>query len=315
MGFDRTILAATWDDGLFSINGKELRQEIAGQSVRGLARDSSGSVFAIVGEHSLCRRSAIGEWTAIATSEFALSCCVAIEDAIYAGTEDARILRVTRDGELHCLTGFETVEGRERWYAGGAMVEGKYMGPPLGVRSMAATCDGSALLANVHVGGIPRSIDSGRTWQPTIDIDSDVHQVCAHPTRSDVVIAAAAAGLCVSRDAGATWTIEQRGLHALHCSAVAFGTKDLFISASAGPFAAQGAVYRRPIDGNDPLQRLSGGMPEWTEGKADTDCIASRDSTIAIIDQSGSLYVSDDDGTSWSRHAARVPATSALLIL
>ena len=68
------------------------------------------------------------------------------------------------------------------------------MGPPLGVRSIAATCDGAALLANVHVGGIPQSTDSGLTWRPTIDIEADVHEVCAHPTRPEIVIAAAGAG-------------------------------------------------------------------------------------------------------------------------
>jgi len=73
---------------------------------------------------------------------------------------------------------------------------------------MAATSDGAVLLVNVHVGGVPRSTDSGLTWRPPIDINSDVHQVCAHPTRPDIVIAAA--GLCISRDAGATWTIESR---------------------------------------------------------------------------------------------------------
>ena len=77
-----------------------------------------------------------------------------------------------------------------------------------------------------------------------------------------LVIAAAAVGLCISRDAGATWTIEQRGLHAPHCSAVAFGRNDILVSASTAPFAAQGAVYRRPIDSNGPLQPLDGGMPE-----------------------------------------------------
>jgi hypothetical protein len=152
------------------------------------------------------------------------------------------------------------------------------MGPPLGIRSMAATCDG-VLLANVHVGGIPRSTDSGLTWRPTIDINSDVHQVCAHPTRPEIVIAASAVGLCMSRDAGATWTIEQQGLHALHCSAVAFGRNDIFVSASTDPFAAQGAVYRRPIDGNGLLQPLGGGMPQWIDGKADT---AQRDAIAAL---------------------------------
>jgi hypothetical protein len=225
---------------------------------------------------------------------------VPIGNIVFVGTDDANILRVDPDGAQRRLSGFDAVAGRDKWYAGSAIVDGKRMGPPLGIRSMAATSDGAVLLANVHVGGIPRSTDAGLTWQPTIDIDSDVHQVCAHPTRPDVVIAASAMGLYISRDAGATWTVEQRGLHAHHCSAVAFGRNDIFVSASIDPFAPQGAVYRRPIDGNGPLQRLRGGLPEWINGKADTDCIATRDSTIAVVDWSGHLYVSDDDGVSWS---------------
>jgi hypothetical protein len=293
-----SILVATWDNGLFGLTGNAVHHERAGQSVRGLTADGQ-SVLAIV-EHSLCRRSPDGEWTTLATSESALSCCVPIGNAVFVGTDDARILRVDPDGTQQYLTGFDAVAGRDSWYAGSAIVDGKRMGPPLGIRTMAATCDGAVLLANVHVGGIPRSTDSGMTWRPTIDIECDVHQVCAHPTRPDLVIAAAAAGLCISRDAGATWTIEQRGLHAPHCSAVAFGRNDIFVSASTDPFAAQGAVYRRPIDGDGPLQPLEG-MPRWIDGKADTNCIATRDSIVAVIDWSGGLYVSQDDGASWSR--------------
>jgi hypothetical protein len=294
-----SILVATWDNGLFNVTGKTVHQELGNQSVRSLVGDGRGGVLAIVGGHSLCRRSSDGEWTALAKSELELSCCVPIGDVVFVGTDDARILRVDPDGALQCLTGFDAVAGRDKWYAGSAIVDGKRMGPPLGIRSMAATCDGGVLLANVHVGGIPRSTDGGLTWRPTIDIDSDVHQVCAHPTRPDIVIAAAV-GLCISRDAGATWTIEQEGLHAHHCSAVAFGRNDIFVSASTDPFAAQGAVYRRAIDGNGPLQPLGGGMPKWINGKADTDCIATRDSIIAVVDWSGHLYVSHDDGASWS---------------
>ena len=188
------------------------------------------------------------------------------------------------------------------------------MGPPLGIRSMAATCDGAVLLANVHVGGVPRSTDAGLTWRPTIDIDCDVHQVCAHPTRPDIVIAAAAAGLCTSRDAGATWTIEQRGLHAHYCSAVAFGRNDIFVTASTDHFATQGAVYRRPIDSNGPLQPLGGGMPKWIDGIADTNCITTRDSMVAVIDRSGCLYMSHDDGATWSYRFDRVTVPSGLHI-
>jgi hypothetical protein len=296
-----SILVATWDNGLFCVTGTTAHHELAGQSVCGLAADGRGGVLAIVGRHSLCRRAPDGEWTEIARSDFALSCCVSIGDVVFAGTDDARVLRVEPDGAQQCLTGFDAVAGRDRWYAGAAVVDGKLMGPPLGIRSITATCDGGVLLANVHVGGIPRSTDAGSSWRPTIDIDRDVHQVCAHPTWPDIVIAAAAAGLCISRDGGATWTIERRGLHAYHCSAVAFGRNDMFVSAATDQFAMRGAVYRRPIHSSGPLQPLGGGMPMWIDGIADTHCIAAKDSTVAVIDWSGHIYVSHDDGASWSR--------------
>jgi hypothetical protein len=306
-----SILVATWGDGLFSITGKTVHQELAGQSVRSLVPDGHGGVLAIIDGHSLCRRSSAGEWTTIAKSELELSCCVPIGKAVFVGTDDARILRVDPDGSQQFLTSFDAVAGRDKWYAGSMIVDGKRMGPPLGIRSMAATCDGAMLLANVHVGGIPRSTDSGSTWRPTIEIDTDVHQVCTHPTRPDIVIAAAAAGLCISRDAGATWTIEQRGLHTHPCYAVAFGRNDIFVSAAPDPFAPQGAVYRRPIDSNDPLQPLSS---DWIDGNVDTNCIATRDSTTAVIDRSGRLYLSHDDGDSWSSPLDRLPIPSGLHI-
>jgi hypothetical protein len=295
-----SILVATWCNGLFSVTGTRVHHELADQSVCSLVTDGRGGVLAIVDRHSLCRRSADGEWTEIAKSEFELSCCVPVGNIVFVGTDDVQVVRVDRDGVQQRLTGFDTVEGRDRWYAGAAVIDGRLMGPPLGIRSMATTCDGAVLLANVHVGGVPRSTDAGLTWQPTIDIDSDVHQVCAHPTRPEIVVAAAGAGLCISHDAGATWTIEQQGLHAHHCSAVAFGRNDIFVSASTDPFATQGAIYRRQIDSNGPLQPLGGGMPEWIDGIADTNCIAARDSVVAVIDWSGRLYVSHDDGATWS---------------
>lgn len=294
-----TILVATWSDGLFRVVGESVHHEVAGQSVRGLTSDGHGGALAIVGGHSLCRRSAEGEWITLAESDHDLSCCVAVEDVVFVGTDDARVLRVDPDGGQQWLTGFDAVEGRDRWYAGAAVVDGKLMGPPLGVRSMTATCDGGALLANVHVGGVPRSTDGGRTWRPTIDIDSDVHQVLAHPTRPELVIAAAAAGLCVSRDAGASWSIEHQGLHAPHCSAVAFVGEDIFVSASTDPFSEEGAVYRRPIEAEGPLEPAGMGLPRWTDGVVDTDCIATRGSVLAVIDGSARLYVSDGAGA-WS---------------
>jgi hypothetical protein len=123
-----SILVATWDNGLFSVTGKMVCQELADQSVRGLVADRHGGVLAIAGGHSLCRRSSDGEWTEIAKSEFELSCCVPIGDVVFVGTDDAHILRVDPDGAQQCLTGFDAVAGRDKWYAGAAIIDGKRVG-------------------------------------------------------------------------------------------------------------------------------------------------------------------------------------------
>ena len=309
-----TILVATWGDGLFAVSGDDRTQEIANEPVRWLARDGSGGALAVVGQHSLRRRAASGEWATVAESELELSCCMAVRDSIYVGTDDARILRLSHEGVLHPLEGFDRVAGRETWFAGSAIVNGQRVGPPLGIRSVAANADGSVLLANVHVGGIPRSVDGGRTWQPTIDIHSDVHEVRGHPANPDIVAAASAVGLCISRDAGATWTIEHEGLHALHCSAVAFSGDDILVSAATDPFAAHGRVYRRPIRLNADLVAVEDGMPEWTNGKVDTGCIATHGSMIAVADQGGNLYLATELGRAWICGNTGLPAPSGVLI-
>jgi hypothetical protein len=310
-----TVLVTTWRDGLFIVTADTLDHELRDQPVRALAPDGRGGALAIVNGRSLRRRAPDGVWSTIATTEVDLACCVAVGDVIYVGTDDARVLRVGANGELGPLRGFNVVAGRETWYAGSAVINGQRVGPPLGIRSITATSDGAVLLANVHVGGVPRSTDSGATWQPTIDVKSDVHEVRAHPNRPGVVMAAAAIGLCTSRDGGVTWDVEQEGLHASYCSAVAFAGNDIFVSASVDHFAAQGAIYRRRVDGHDSLVAVGGGLPEWTEGIIDTGCIATRGSAVAVVDRKGNLYVSADTGRSWSRRASGLPPPSSVLIV
>ena len=310
-----TILVATWRDGLYVFTGETRHQELPGQPVRALAPDGHGGALAIVSGHSLCRRTSDGVWHPIATSVCQLACSVAVGDVIYVGTDDARVLRVTAHGMVDQLAGFDAVADRDKWYAGSAVINGQRVGPPLGIRSIAATCDGTVLLANVHVGGIPRSMDGGVTWEPTIDVDSDVHEVRGHPIHPGIVIAAAAIGLCISRDGGATWTVEQEGLHAAYCSAVAFSGDDILVSASADHFAPRGAVYRRSVDGHGPLVPVGAGLPRWINAIADTGCIATSASALAVADKAGNLYVSTDAGRAWSRRASGLPTASSGLIV
>jgi hypothetical protein len=309
------VLVATWRDGLFVVSGETRDQELRAQPIGALAPDGQGGALAIVNGRSLHRRAPDGVWSTMATTEMDLACCVAVGDVIYVGTNDARVLRVDADGGFEQLRGFDAVPGRETWYAGSAVVNGLRVGPPLGIRSITATADGAVLLANVHVGGVPRSTDGGMTWQPTIDVDSDVHEVRAHPNRPGVVMAAAAIGLCTSRDGGVTWDVEQEGLHASYCSAVAFAGDEVLVSASADHFADQGAIYRRRVDGHGPLVAIAGGLPAWTDGIVDTRCIAVGGSAVALTDRKGNLYVSADTGRSWSRRASGLPSPSSVLIV
>jgi hypothetical protein len=217
-------------------------------------------------------------------------------------------------GVLDPIDGFDRVAGRDTWFAGSAIVNGQRLGPPLGIRSVAANSNGSILFANVHVGGIPRSVDGGSTWQPTIDINSDVHEVRAHQTNPDIVVASAAVGLCISRDSGATWSIEREGLHAQHCSAVAFSGDDIIFSASTDPFAAEGRIYRRPVKPDGDIVAVEDGLPTWINGKADTGCIATNGSTIVVVDRAGTLYLSTEFGLAWSQSSSELPTPSSVLI-
>ena len=310
-----TALMSTWNDGVFVCTGENRHHELAGQPVGALAPDGQGGTLAIISGHALRRRTPGGEWITIATSECQLSCCVPVGDVIYVGTDDARVLRVGKTGDVEPLRGFEAVAGRDTWYAGSAVINGKRVGPPLGIRSITATADRGVLLANVHVGGIPRSTDGGATWHPTIDIDTDVHEVCAHATDPGIVIAAAAVGLCISRDGGATWTVEEDGLHASYCSAVAFLGNDMLVAASTDHFATQGAIYRRALDGRQSFEPVGGGLPQWIDGIADTRCIATHASAAAVADRAGNLWLSTDGGQTWVHRGDGLPAPSSVVVL
>ncbi len=300
------VLVATWEHGLHAVAGGQTRRELDGHSVQALAADGQGGALAVVDGHALWQRGPDGAWRTLATSAHPLSCCLAAGGAIYAGTDDAHVLRLA-GAELVDLPGFQDVAGRDTWYAGSAVIDGVRVGPPLGVRSLDATLDG-ALLVNVHVGGIPRSTDGGRTWQPTIAIDTDVHEVCAHPTRPELVAAAAGAGLGISTDGGATWRIETAGLQATYCSAVAFAGDDLLVAALEGHFSREGGLYTRPVTGGT-LQAIGGPLA----GIADTRCIATRGDTVAVADHDGHLRVRD--GAGWTVRAVGLPGPAAVLIV
>ncbi|MCC6244837.1 MAG: hypothetical protein IT353_18465 [Gemmatimonadaceae bacterium] len=315
MSIPTTLLVSCWDGGVHVFSGSDRRHELAGRAVRHLARGPHGGVLGIVDGDSLCGRAATGEWTVLGKSEVPLACAVFDGAHIYVGTDDARVLRLSDAGVLVPLGSFDAVDGRASWFAGGAWIDGAWMGPPLGVRSLTATADGATLLANVHVGGIPRSSDAGATWHATIAVECDVHQVLAHPTDPDLVVAATAQGLGVSRDRGQTWTIETNGLAAPYCSAVTFVGEDLLVSASADHFAADGFVYRRRIASSGALKPVDAGFPSSTHGIVDTGCMDAHRRSVAIADRGGNLYASTEGGDAWSLRASGLASPSSVVVI
>lgn len=241
-----------------------------------------------------------GEWHELGTAPGAL-CAVDAPGGLLVGTEGAHLLRAGSHG-LKKLTAFERVAGRDEWYTP--------WGEPPETRSLACTTD-NVLFANVHVGGIARSADGGRSWTPTIDIETDVHQVRAVPGRPELVIAAAAVGLCISRDAGVTWTIAADGLHATYCRAIAVAGDSVVISASEGNRGRKSAIYRAALDGDPLFERIT----DWIDGNVDTNTLDAVEDRIVFGTRDGRVIESLDAGASWTVAMSRLaPVTSVTLV-
>ena len=220
-----SVLVATSDGyHIFTSSGKHLTA-LEGRALCALAPGPDDTWIAIVDRREVWQHAADGTWSALAAADVDLSSLVTVAGVVFAGTYAAQLLRL-ENGHLVPVESFDRIANRDEWHQ---------VGPALNVRSMTATCDEQVLLANVHVGGIQRSTDLGESWEPTIEVDHDVHEVRAHPTHPNVVMAAAAVGLCVSDDAGATWSVVTDGLPLTYARAVAFIDDDVLLSISDGP--------------------------------------------------------------------------------
>jgi hypothetical protein len=278
------VLVTTIDGyHIFTSSGKHLTS-LEGHQIHGFTPGPDGTWLAIVDSNEIWSHGRDGDWTPIATSTRSLTAVVAAGDAIFAGTDDARVLRRNVAGALEPVPAFDTIAGRDSWHA---------VGMPLRVRSMTATAGDTAMLVNVHVGGIPRSVDGGTTWAPTIAVDDDVHQVLAHPSRAEIVVAAATVGLCRSVDGGASWDATTTGMQLSYARAVTFVGDDVLVTGSEGPFSTRAAVYRASVDGG-PVEQVTGGLPEFLAGNIDTGCIGSDGSSVALVDGDGDVWRSTD---------------------
>jgi hypothetical protein len=272
-----------------------------GREITALVPDTDGWWALAEGREVVRRRDGAVESVASIEEELG-RCMLPITGGVLVGTANAR-LAMARAGSVEMVASFDDAKGREDWYT-------PWGGPP-DTRSLSAGPDG-ALFANVHVGGILRAEAAEREWQPTIDIDADVHQVLAHPGAAGHVVAATALGLAESFDAGETWRFSTDGLHAAYSRALALDGDALFMTASTGPRGGRAAVYRRAA-GKDTFDKCSGGLPEWFAQNIDSHHLAA--SAIQVVfGAERRLFVSDDGGGSWREAGTAYPEITCVAI-
>ena len=295
------VLVAT-PDGLITIGDVVPvgAVQLAGRSVDAVVRDGD-ELWAIV-DRSEIWHAPEGDWRRVASLEGHEATCIAMTDAIHVGSSEARLFRLS-DGALEPIAGFDDAEGRADWYT-------PWGGPPA-TRSMSEW--GDDVYVNVHVGGILHTDDHGRSWQPTIGIDADVHQVA---TTRTLVLAACAGGLATSADRGTTWTMRSDGLEATYSRAVVVCGDTVLVSASDGPRGGRGAVYRGGL-ADGPFERCTTGLPEWFDDNIDTFWLdALNDGSFAAFCTSdGRLFGSEDAGSTWRELASDLGAVRHILVL
>ncbi len=303
-----TLLVGT-KDGLLEL-GSGSRPHLVGHRVTALAVDRT-QWWVAADERGIWRAAAGRRWEHVTDSQdHPVTCLLPRPRGLLVGTEGAHLLRLERR-VLRLVEAFDAAEGRRRWYTP--------WGDPADVRSLAADRAGRVYV-NVHVGGIVRSTDFGdgpnglRSWQPTVDIEADVHQVLAHPTVPGLVCAAAAVGFGASRDGGATWTFTEDGLHASYLRAVAVAGKSVIVSASTGPGSRRAALYRRPVGSWAPFERCRDGLPDWFRANVDTYCLAAAGSTVVAGTEDGVVYRSGDEGRRWDVLADGLPAVTCVAV-
>jgi hypothetical protein len=162
-----TLLVGT-TDGLYGIDGGAVR--VLEGSITAISKRGS-TTWVLHGDRALSRRKNDGAWNLIApVRQWPATCLAATSLAPLIGTAEAHLLILWTG--IESVQSFERIVGRDQWYT-------PWGGPPA-TRSISEGPDGR-LFVNIHVGGIARSTDQGRSWQPTIDIHTDVHRSLLPP--------------------------------------------------------------------------------------------------------------------------------------
>ena len=307
-------------------DGQDLFHVLDDRDFSHLHRCADGRLLAVADETEIlalapgdapARRDA---WTVLGSLPDGRANCLAeLAGRLYVGAADARLWVMPADGgEPERVESFDLISSRDTW-------DTPWGGPP-DVRSLAVISGAKpAIYADIHVGGIVRSFDLGKTWtQAPGSLHRDVHRLSTHPLRPDMVLAATAQGCFISHDRGETWDqhlspFEPRRYQ--RC-VVADGSDPRLIlcTASLGPHprgetGCEGMIFRSEDLGGT-WQAAHGGLPDHFQSTIDTHMLAASPTgggVFAFHDDDHSLWLSDDGARTW-REVARLPDVRAVVL-
>ena len=237
------------------------------------------------------------------------------QPVVYVGTEPANLYASADGGRRwRRLAGIHAVPSAPRWFypprQGGQRV-----------RSIAPHVDDPArLFAGVEVGGVLRSLDGGETWEDRKrHAFEDSHALATHPLAPSRVYQAAAGGVALSSDGGASWRRIDKGLRRRFVWALAVDCADpdlWYVSAAhhprdahAGDGRADAAIYRRI--GDEPW-RATPASDRLTRMPFALAALRGQPRALVAGLDDGRLMLSEDACESWRDLGVTLPRIRAL---
>ena len=236
---------------------------------------------------------------------------------LYAGTEPAHLF-VSRDGgeSWQELTSLRAVPTIEKWM---------FPAPPGIAHVKHITFDprsADTIYASVEVGAGLKSTDGGKTWRQMSGFFEDVHRMVVTAARPDDVFMGNGIGIYHSADAGDTWEqLTDRTARIAYPDQVIVHPRHPDTVFIAGAICGPGdwrrtktadARVARSRDGGKTWEYLEGGLPPHIHGNIEGFALNVYPDGAALFagTTDGDLFVSEDEGDTWSTIARRIGAVS-----
>ena len=154
--------------------------------------------------------------------------------------------------------------------------------------------------------GILKSEDGGRTWFKSLDWtwaqQRGVMRFAFNSQNRDILFAGTTEGVFRTIDAGATW--EHVLTEVMAVDLVVNPDNPDILFASCGNLGTPGHGLYRSADGGDSWTKLTGGLPEFWQGKAKLDIYQASPNVlyadIANYRERLGLFISEDSGDTWT---------------